>query len=190
MSITGIILCGGPGARIGGADKPLLRWRNATLIEHLAGRLSSQVDAIVISANRNAATYAKFGKVVRDELADYQGPLSGIAACLPHCAGEFAFVCPGDAPLLPVDLAERLQRGLGQSAAAVAHDGHRRQNLHMLLRTSLINELTLYLESGQRSVHGWLRGIDATDVNCAGDAETFRNFNTTEDFIDSGGDST
>ena len=106
--ITGIILCGGPGARIDGADKPLLRWRDAPLIEHLAGRLSSQVEAIVISANRNEATYARYGEVVGDELRNYQGPLSGIAACLPHCTGEFAFVCPGDAPLLPDDLVDRL----------------------------------------------------------------------------------
>ncbi len=188
--ITGIILCGGPGARIDGADKPLLRWRDATLIEHLAGRLSSQVEAIVISANRNAATYARYGQVVGDELRNYQGPLSGIAACLPHCAGEFAFVCPGDAPLLPVDLVERLQRGLGQGAVAVAHDGHRRQNLHMLLRTSLINELTRYLQSGGRSVHGWLRGVDAADVDCSQYADAFRKFNAPEDFIDSGGNST
>lgn len=190
MSITGIILCGGPGARIDGADKPLLRWRNATLIEHLAGRLSSQVDTIVISANRNAATYAQFGKVVRDDLADYQGPLSGVAACLPHCAGELAFVCPGDAPLLPDDLVARLHLGLGQSAVAVAHDGARRQNLHMLLRRSLIDELTRYLRSGARSVHGWLRGMDVADIDCSQYADAFRNFNAPEDFIDSGGDST
>ena len=60
----------------------------------------------------------------------------------------------------------------------------------MLLRTSLINELTRYLESGQRSVHGWLGGMDVANVDCSQYAEAFRNFNASEDFIDSSGDST
>ncbi len=70
MTVTGIILCGGPGGRIDGADKPLLPWRNAALIEHVVRRLSKQVDAIVISANRNEATYSAYGKVVRYDRRD------------------------------------------------------------------------------------------------------------------------
>ena len=190
MTVTGIILCGGPGVRLDGADKPLLPWRDSALIEHLVGRLSKQVDAIVISANRNEATYSQYGKVVRDELTDYQGPLAGLAACLPHCAGDVAFVCPGDAPLLPDDLVERLRRDIEQSEAAVAHDGRRRQNLHLILRTALTEELTRYLQSGRRSVHGWLSTLDVVDVDCADYQQAFRNFNTAQDFIDSDRDST
>ena len=190
MTITGIVLCGGPGKRVGGADKPLSAWRGAALIDHVTKRLAGQVDTIVISANRNKARYAAYGTVIPDAIDGYQGPLAGIAACLPHCPGEFAFICPGDAPLLPANVVQRLQQEIGQRDAAVVHDGHRRQNLHLLLRTERLGDLSNYLQSGRRSAHGWLSSIDAADVDCTDLGDAFRNFNAPQDFIDSCGDST
>ena len=186
--ITGIILCGGRGRRLGGADKPLQLWRGQTLAARLAKRLGPQVSALLISANRNLEAYRQLAPVVTDELPPHQGPLAGIAAALRRCATPLALVCPGDAPLVPLDLAERLGSALEAHRAdpgpqaAVVHDGVRRHPLHCLLRTEAIGSLDRYLASGRRSAHGWLDSMGAVDVQFNGQEEAFRNFNSRQDF--------
>ena len=114
--ITGIVLCGGRGRRLQGADKPLLRWRGETLAAQVVRRLRPQVDAMVISANRNLDAYRRLGPVVADALPGHQSPLAGIAAALERCATPWAAVCPGDAPLVPADLVQRLAAAIGADA--------------------------------------------------------------------------
>ena len=186
--ITGIILCGGRGRRLGGEDKPLRLWRGQTLAARIAERLRPQVDALLISANRNMDAYRRLAPVVTDELPLHQGPLAGVAAALRHCATPFALVCPGDAPLIPLDLAERLRAALEAPSAdshrliAVAHDGVRRQTLHCLLRTETMGALEGYLASGGRAAHGWLDSVGAVDVQFRGQEKAFHNFNSRQDF--------
>ena len=120
--ITGIVLCGGRGRRLQGADKPLLRWQGETLVSRVVQRLRPQVDGILISANRNLDAYRRLAPVAADELPDFQGPLAGIAATLGQCATPWAVVCPGDAPLIPMDLVEHLAAAIG---AAPPADGRR-----------------------------------------------------------------
>ena len=186
--ITGIILCGGRGSRLGGADKPLLDWQGHTLVARLAERLRPQVSILLISANRNIDAYRQLAPVVADELPPHQGPLAGIAAALRRCATPLALVCPGDAPLIPLDLAERLgsalnaHRAESNPLAAVAHDGARRHPLHCLLRTEALDSLDRHLANGHRSAHGWLDSVGAVDVQFKGQQAAFRNFNSRQDF--------
>lgn len=188
--ITGIILCGGRGSRLGGADKPLRLWRGHTLVARLAERLRPQVSALLISANRNIDAYRRLAPVVADELPPYQGPLAGIAAALRRSATPLALVCPGDAPLVPLDLAERLRAALeahptdSSPLVAVAHDEVRRHPLHCLLRAEAIDSLDRHLASGHRSALGWLDSVGAVDVQFRGQEEAFRNFNSRQDFVD------
>ena len=188
--ITGIILCGGRGRRLGGADKPLQIWRRRTLAARVVERLRPQVDALLISANRNINAYRRLAPVVADELPPHQGPLAGVAAAVRCCATPLALVCPGDAPLIPFDLAERLrtaieaQRSGPSPLAAVAQDRVRRHSLHCLLRTEAIGSLDRYLASGRRAAHGWLDSVGAVDVQFNGQEEAFRNFNSRLDFED------
>ena len=185
---TGIILCGGRGSRLGGADKPLQVWRGQTLAARIAERLRPQVSALLISANRNLDAYRLLAPVVADELPPHQGPLAGIAAALRHCPTPLVLVCPGDAPLVPLDLANRLRAALeahpGQSSplVAAAHDGKRRHPLHCLLRVEAIGSLDRYLASGGRAVQGWLDLMGAVDVQFKGQEGAFRNFNSRQDF--------
>lgn len=188
MEITGIILCGGRGSRLGGADKPLQLWRGQSLAARIAERLRPQVNALLISANRNLEAYRLLAPVVADELPPHQGPLAGIAAALRRCATPLALVCPGDAPLVPLDLAKRLHTALKahpedtRLLAAVAHDGERRHPLHCLLRVEAVGSLDRYLASGGRAVHGWLDSMGAVDVQFKGQEGDFRNFNSRQDF--------
>ena len=186
--ITGIILCGGRGRRLGGVDKPLQLWGGQSLAARIAERLRPQVRALLISANRNLDAYRLLAPVVADDLPPHQGPLAGIGAALRHCATPLALVCPGDAPLVPLDLAKRLHTALEAHPAesmplvAAAHDGERRHPLHCLLRVEATGALDRYLASGSRAVHGWLDSMGAVDVQFKDQKEAFRNFNSRRDF--------
>ena len=186
--ITGIILCGGRGRRLGGADKPLRLWRGQSLAARIAARLRPQVSALLISANRNLDAYRLIAPVVVDELPPHQGPLAGVAAALRRCATPLALVCPGDAPLVPLDLAKRLRTALEAHPAkpsplvAAAHDGERRHPLHCLVRVEAIGSLDRYLAGGGRAARGWLDSMGAVDVQFKDRKDAFRNFNSRRDF--------
>ena len=51
--ITGLILAGGQGRRMGRVDKGLQLLQGRRMVDHVYQRLSPQVGGIVISANQN-----------------------------------------------------------------------------------------------------------------------------------------
>ena len=133
--ITGILLCGGSGRRFQGQDKPLLEFRGRTLAEHALQRLVPQVDEVIISANRNADVYQRYGYVTVNDDEPDQGPLAGVVAAARQARYPLLFICPGDSPFLPVDLVARLLSVLTPEVdAVVPSDGQRTQHLFMLLR--------------------------------------------------------
>ncbi len=188
--ITGIMLCGGPGRRLDGIDKPLKPWRGTPLATRVAERLRPQVETLLISANRNLPVYRRLAPVVRDRLPGHAGPLAGIAAALPHCQTPLALICPGDTPLIPADLGNRLAQALnpdGESVAAPAafvRDNNGPHPLHCLASVACLDSLHAYLTDGGRRVEGWLRQIGALAVDFQGQEACFRNFNNPEDFRD------
>lgn len=180
-AVTAIVLCGGGGRRFAGRDKPLEPLAGKPLLAHVLDRLAGQVSAIVLSANRNRSEYERFGHVVvADAVAD-RGPLAGIQAAVPVIQDRWLFVCPGDAPLLPTDLVERLKSGLRDGAeVAVPHDGERLQHLFMLLTREVAARVGAYLEQGGRSVAGWLAELEVAEVSVP-DPAAFTNVNTAEE---------
>jgi len=182
--ISGVVLCGGAGSRMGGADKPLLELAGRPLISHVLERLTPQVDEVVISANRHRDAYAALGMPVVADAVAGQGPLAGIAAAAPVCRGELLFFCPGDAPALGRDLvaqlAARLREGGRTAEAVVAHDGIRDQVLFLLARRQAVGSVAGYLTAGGRSVHRWLETLHI--LRCPiGEPAQFANVNSTED---------
>jgi molybdenum cofactor guanylyltransferase len=172
---------------MGGADKGLLPFRGLSLIQHVIGRLSSQVDTLIINANQNLGEYAKFNlPVYSDEIADYAGPLAGLQAGLRHCQTPYLLTSPCDSPLLPMNLAERMLDELRDNSAdlAVAATGTMESlQLHpvfCLLKTELLPQLTSYLQSGGRKVREWQASQNMTQV-CFPDENAFRNLNTLEE---------
>jgi molybdopterin-guanine dinucleotide biosynthesis protein A len=178
--IGGLILAGGAGRRMGGADKGLLAWHGAPLVAHVASRLRPQVAAIAISANRNLEAYAPFAdRVLVDAVGGFRGPLAGIAAGLADCAQPWLLCVPVDLPLLPSDLAARLRVAAEAAGAmlAVAHDGGRRQVLCALLRPALAASARDALARGDGAVHSWQDQHAALEVDFSDQAQAFANFN-------------
>jgi molybdenum cofactor guanylyltransferase len=154
--ITGLILCGGAGARLGGRDKPLEQLDGVPLVEHVRDRLRLQVDRILISCNRNFDAYRRWNDtIVSDDTAN-RGPLSGVLSGLNSIDTDYLFVCPGDAPFLSTTLVERLASAIGTADIALPRDGMRRQHLFPLLRRTLAGSLSRYLDAGGRSVHAFV----------------------------------
>jgi molybdenum cofactor guanylyltransferase len=180
-SITGVILAGGRGRRMGGNDKGLVEFAGRPLIEHVIEVLSPQVGALMINANRNQDTYAAYGyPVIRDELDDYQGPLAGFYSAMQAAATDYILTVPCDGPLLSSELVPRLTRALSNNEAeiAVAHDGKRMQPVYALLPTRLRNNLKEFLESGDRKIDRWYAWHTVALADCADMPDMFRNINT------------
>jgi len=160
--ITGLVLAGGRGSRMGGADKGLLLHQGQPLARHALRRLAPQVSALLVSANRNLDVYAAMGaSVVADALAGHPGPLAGLAAGLAHCRTPFLACVPCDCPNFPADLVPRLAATLAKDGAEIAmaatvEEGKlRAQPVFCLLHTDLLPSLLEFLQAGQRKVELW-----------------------------------
>jgi len=99
FSITGVILAGGQGQRMGGQDKGLITYQQQPLIEHALKALKPQVDGIMINANRNIEQYRRYGyPVIEDELTGFCGPLAGMLSVMQACDTEYILTAPCDSP--------------------------------------------------------------------------------------------
>ena len=185
--ITGLILAGGRGSRMGGVDKGLQQHLGVPLALHALERLRPQVTALMLNANRNLPAYQAMGApVYPDEITDYPGPLAGMLAGLSNCRTPYLVTVPCDTPNFPLDLVTRLADGLASMDAAMAtaytlEDGRpRAQPVFCLMRASLRDSLSAFVESGERKT-----GLFAAEHHSAkvvfNDAAAFANANTLEE---------
>jgi len=187
-SISGLILAGGRGTRMGQVDKGLQPFRGKTMVAHVLERLAPQVASVAINANQNQDTYAALGVPVwPDDLAGFAGPLAGMATGMRRCQTEFLLTAPCDSPFLPPDLAERLLAALREQDADLAfamtqEPGQRAQPhpVFCLVKASLLPVLSDYLQEGGRRMDGWYIGLKAVEVRFE-DADAFRNINTLDE---------
>jgi len=181
--ITGLVLAGGQGSRLGGRDKGLVDVAGRPLIAHVLARFAPQVDAVLVSANRHHDAYAGFGhRVLADAEPDHPGPLAGIARGLAHCRTPLLAIVPCDAPFLPLDLVAKLHAALELNAAeiAIAHTGNREQPAFALLAATLGPSVARSLARGARGLLAWQRRHRLAVVPFA-DTTAFDNLNTTAD---------
>ncbi len=179
---SAVILAGGRARRMGGMDKGLVEVAAEPMIQHVLRAIAPQVGAIAINANRNLTQYEAFGyPVISDQLADYQGPLAGMAAALHWCPSERLLTLPCDGPLVPADLAERLEAVISDGDIAVAHDGERLQPVHALLGKHCLTSLHDFLASGERKIDRWYAMLDCRVADLSDCADLFINVNTPEE---------
>ena len=158
--ITGAILAGGLGRRMGGVDKGQLAVAGVPLIERVLGCLLPQVEHILINANRHTAEYDRYGyPVITDQTSGFQGPLAGMASVLAAAETEFVLCVPCDAAWLPPDLATRMATALANSQGRVCtvHDGVWLHPVCSLIPRALLPDLRQWMTEGRREVAGWLQ---------------------------------
>ena len=198
--ITGLVLAGGRGSRMGGADKGLQNHRGLPLALHALLRLQPQVGATMLNANRNLGAYEAMGVPVwPDDHADFAGPLAGMLVGLAHCETPWLVTVPCDTPNFPADLVERLATAAQAEGADIAMAATREpaqgadgdavargqpavqvQPVFCLLKASLLESLGEFLASGQRKIDRWTAQHRSATV-VFDDSAAFFNANTLEE---------
>jgi molybdopterin-guanine dinucleotide biosynthesis protein A len=186
QALTGMILAGGEGRRMGGRDKGLEPFAGLPLIAHVAKRFDGQVAELLINANRNLDAYAMFAsRVIEDTEGGFKGPLMGIYSGLRAANTPWLLVTPCDTPALPNDLVARMvariNAGDREHDIAVAFDGERLHPVVALLRTSLAEDLATTLAEGERKIDRWYARHAWCTVDMSDCPEAFANLNTEEE---------
>jgi molybdopterin-guanine dinucleotide biosynthesis protein A len=190
-AITGVILAGGRGSRMGGADKGLQNFNGVPLALHTLIRLSPQVGEIMINANRNLSAYESFGAPVWPDataMGDYAGPLAGFITGLERCETPYLLTVPCDTPLFPADLVARMADAMVREnadfavAAAREEDGQLRpQPVFCLMSIDMLESLARFTQAGGRKIDAWTaqHKIALVPFDQAGDdVHAFSNANT------------
>lgn len=189
--ITGLVLAGGRGTRMGGVDKGLQPYHGLPLALHALLRLGPQVGATMINANRNLAAYESFGAPVwPDADAEFAGPLAGFLVGLERCETPYLATVPCDTPAFPEDLVARLAAALEAGAADLAmarspdaesgRAGPQVQPVFCLLRSALLDDLVAFVGSGGRKIDVWTARHRCAMVDFA-DGAAFFNANTLDE---------
>jgi molybdopterin-guanine dinucleotide biosynthesis protein A len=182
--ITGVILAGGLGRRMGGIDKGLQELRGQPMVHWVVERLAPQVDELLINANQNGERYAAFGhRVVPDQIPDFAGPLAGLHAALTAAAHPLVATAPCDSPFLPADLISRLGTALVAANAdlAVARTFDQPHPVFCLCKRQVLPHLTDFLASGGRKIDRWYSTLNIVEVPFDDEAAAFENINTREE---------
>lgn len=186
MSISGIVLAGGLGRRMGGVDKGLMDFLGKPMVAHVINRLQPQVDEILINANREIERYAAFGHtVIEDDIAGFAGPLAGLHKGMSVAKHPYVLTVPCDSPLLPMNLANRLMHALIQHDAdlAVAKTGMQAHPVFCLCRKALLPNLESFLQQGGRKIDTWYGALEVVEVSFNDNPQAFSNVNTPEELL-------
>ena len=182
--ITGLVLAGGRGSRMGGVDKGLQNHRGMPLALHALLRLQAQTGATLLNANRNLGAYESFGAPVwPDPIEDFAGPLAGFLAGLEHCETPYLVTVPCDTPDFPLDLVERLAAALDAQDADIAYattleDGCEQAHpVFCLMKSALVESLVAFIHAGARKIDTWFAQHRAVGVRFD-DPAAFFNANT------------
>jgi molybdopterin-guanine dinucleotide biosynthesis protein A len=184
--ITGVILAGGQGRRMGSVDKGLKPLRGRPMVAWVVERFAPQVDELLVNANQNIEAYAAFGyRVISDEIAGFAGPLAGLHRGLSEAAHELVATAPCDSPFLPRDLIARLRGALEREQAelAVARTGDQPHPVFCLCRRQVLPGLTDFLSGGGRKIDAWYARLNVAEVRFDDEAAAFSNVNTEAELV-------
>lgn len=182
--ITGVILAGGLGRRMGGVDKGLQLLNDKPMVQWVLERFAPQVDEVLINANQNAELYAAFAcPVVPDQIPDFAGPLAGLHAALAKATHPLVATVPCDSPFLPSDLVSRLKTALEADGAdlAVARTFDQAHPVFCLCRREVLPHLSAFLEAGGRKVDRWYETLKVSEVAFDDEVAAFSNINTRDE---------
>lgn len=184
LDITGVILAGGRGSRMGGVDKGLAELAGRPMIEWVLEAFAPQVGALLINANRHREIYAEYGvPVIADSDPVFNGPLAGMLSAMRAARTDWILTVPCDGPLLPPDLASRLIAALvsGEMTSATVTEGGRIHPVYALLPVSLEQALSADMTAGARKVGEWVARHRPALADFSDQPQAFANINSAED---------
>lgn len=184
IGVTGLVLAGGQGRRMGSVDKGLVELAGAPMIRRVLDRFAPQVDDVLINANQNLERYRALGyPVIEDTVGGYAGPLAGLHAGLSAASVSRIATVPCDSPFLPLDLVSRLTAALDRAGAdlAVARTFDQPHPVFCVVEHRVLGHLDAFLRGGGRKIDAWYATLAVIEVPFDDAADAFRNINTREE---------
>jgi molybdopterin-guanine dinucleotide biosynthesis protein A len=169
---------------MGGVDKGLRELRGRAMVAWVIERFAPQVDEVLINANQNIETYARFGhRVIPDAIGGFAGPLAGLQRGLAEARYPLVATTPCDTPFLPLDLVARLCAALEAADAqlAVARTGDQPHPVFCVCRRDVLAHLTQFLTAGGRKIDAWYATLNVAEVAFDDQPAAFSNINTPEE---------
>ncbi|NYT52072.1 MAG: molybdenum cofactor guanylyltransferase [Candidatus Vesicomyosocius endoextente] len=181
--ITVVILAGGKSIRMNHKDKGLILFNGKPLISYVVDIVYQDVCSILISANRNISEYQRFGEVITDSLPGFQGPLVGILSALNKVKTKYLLVVPCDGPFINQGLVARLLKNMQQPGVniCVAMQGLKMHPTFSLVSVNLKDNLSEFLEQGNRKMSVWFESNNAKKVDFSDQVNMFMNLNSPKD---------
>ena len=182
--ITGVILAGGQGRRMGGVDKGLRELRGKAMVAWVLERFAPQVDEVLINANQNLEIYARLGhRIIPDEISGFAGPLAGLQRGLAEARHTLVATAPCDTPFLPADVVARLRAALlaQEAQLAVARTGDQPHPVFCVCRRDVLPHLTQFLNAGGRKIDAWYATLNVVEVDFDDEPAAFSNINTVDE---------
>jgi len=183
-AITGVVLAGGLGRRMGGVDKGLRPLHGRPMVATVIERFAPQVSELLINANQNIEVYAQFGyRVIPDVIGGYAGPLAGLHAALTAATHPLVATAPCDSPFLPTDVVARLHDAMlaNQAQLAVAKTGEQAHPVFCLCQREILPHLEAFLASGGRKIDLWYATLRIVEVRFDDVADAFSNINSPQE---------
>ena len=181
MQLSGVILAGGQGQRMGGVDKGLVDLQQRPLIAWISQTLKPWVAQVYISCNRNADSYQAYGQCFADEMDGFQGPMAGLLSAANQVSTERFLVLPCDGPLVSASCIQRLLQAAEQHEFVIAFDGDRLQPLYGIYPVSIAASIKESLEQGRRGLQRWLKTQNYHQVDMTDLADDLFNINQPDD---------
>lgn len=191
--LSGVILAGGKGARMGGRNKALLKVNGVYLIERQLKVMERLCRDLIIVANDAEAITAAIGRHVRivPDIYPGSGPLGGMHAAFPLCRQEAVWVVGCDMPFLSGEAAWKLLdvQEREQADAVIPTDGEDVHPLHGVYAKRTRDSLEACLREGRLGVQRWLHTLHTvyvdfaqTGAEAAAGPPFWTNVNTPQDY--------
>ena len=163
-AFDGAVLAGGRARRMG-RDKALLPIEGIPMATRVAHAMQGAGAREVYLIGGDPATLSALGLRLIPDATPHEGPLAGIIAALRAATETVVVVTACDMPWIGARHVARLVEGRGPREVAISAADGRLQPLHSAWHRSSLAKLEAVFRSGERSVLGAIRGLDASVVD-------------------------
>ncbi|MFO8059940.1 MAG: molybdenum cofactor guanylyltransferase [Bacillota bacterium] len=161
--ITGIILAGGQGTRLGGIDKAFLEVGGIPLVEHVLGTLS-EICGDIIVVSRTPEDYRHYEVRSVEDLVHGAGPLGGLYTGLMTSRSSINFVTACDMPFLNGHLIRYMISRFGATDILIPRVNSYVEPLHALYSRACISAIESRLQAGERKLSSYFDEVSVAFV--------------------------
>ncbi|MBL4691131.1 MAG: molybdenum cofactor guanylyltransferase MobA [Rhodospirillales bacterium] len=193
-TVLGVLLAGGLARRMGGGDKGLSVLGGRPMLDRIIERARPQVSTLILNANGDSERFAAYGlDVAPDVIEGFAGPLAGVLTGLEWAAEnapdiQWVATFATDAPFVPMDLVDRLDRAVAKDGAdlACACSNGRAHPVFGLWPRRLAGDLRrAMIDEDMRRIDRWTARYKLTEVEFSADPfDPFFNVNAPENLAE------